>query len=313
MSLLPHLYPLFDNDDTMSKAIEIADSYMLLGPQVMMGDPAVRLFTTFKILLDNPLRRAARIAICDVIEQLLVVALSVGGNAGIDHVAGIADSTGLSSCLIGGLAEAYTAHQELSPHAPKTDIDGKVETKYLCVVSRFVIGSPGTLLGFCQSWSTKGGAPDPGLTFTKLLTELFSHYESLGDTTSSKTVALATTALFGHNDPTVYDRLGNKLQDFMTLWTAAVHEWAWEGKDSLIWGEDAREAPTEFDPSPGSIRRHNLDWTEPVRRIDIRDAIRAAFVSFRDHIGGEAAFDEYTQNVDRDVLEQFRGLNLFGP
>ena len=236
----------------------------------------------------------------------------MGGKEGLEHVANVADTTGLSPCILGGLMDAFKAHQDPSPRAPKTDVDGKVETSYWCIIARFLVGSPGILLGLLQSWSSKGGSADPVTALMDLLTELFSHYDSLGGPVAEKLVALGLCKLFAHPEQQLLSKMGNRLQEFIALWTTAIQSVAYDGNDSMVWGEDAAHPPTAFgDPSPEDKRRHYLDYSEPVKRWNIREAVKSAILDFTQNTG-QGAFNECMGNVDKDVLVQFQDLNLFG-
>lgn len=237
LALTPHLlHTLSLGTDTLRKALEIAESYILLAPQQLLADSSFRssLLSQLAELLGT-LRPDANGLLTHLVEIFVRASEGVGGQEGVRIVVGDMVSTGFFAKLISGLREAWEAHQTTGPKRKDSPVDGIVETDYFSVVARIAFSSPSLLL---EALSALSQLPNPPAgaegsveaTMKWLLEEWFSHLENIGDPGRRKLMSLALTKLLDTNAPWILGRL----QELMSLWTDVVTELTEGGDDKHV-------------------------------------------------------------------------------
>ncbi|KAJ9666327.1 hypothetical protein H2201_003515 [Coniosporium apollinis] len=319
LALAPHLlHTLSLGTDTLRKALEIAESYILLAPQALLADASFRssLLTQLAELLGT-LRPDANGLLTHLVEIFVRASEGVGGQEGVRVVVGDMVATGFFAKLVTGLREAWEAHQTTGPKRKDSPIDGIVETDYFSVVARIAFSSPSLLL---QALSALSSPPDPTVgteggveaTMKWLLEEWFSHLENIGDPGRRKLMSLALTKLLDTNAPWILGRL----QELMSLWTDVVTELMEGGDDkhvdSLVYGPMPTTTTTAHgDPeSPEDLRRRELVYSDPIHTVNLMQFIRTQLQRAIQAQGGQQGIREWVANVDQDVLKAFGALRI---
>jgi hypothetical protein len=313
LSLASHLLPIFElGSDNLRKALEIADSYLLLAPSHMLSEtlrPA--LFTALTSLLGQ-LRPDANGLVCNLVEAALRAAEHLGSEPAVSQTASDLVATGFLPSLLSGLHGAWKAHCTTGPRALDPLVDGIVETDYLSILARLAIASPST---FCQAIqaSASNGA-DLQATMTWLLEEWTSHFENIGDPSHRKLTALALTKLLSTSQPWIL----SNLQSLMSIWTDVIVELREESldtnnnptttnSDSLVYtnsGPEEGSAPE----APEDARRRELANADPVHRFGLVEWVRHYLGAV---VEGHGNFqEEWLGRVDGDVVKAFGALGV---
>jgi hypothetical protein len=347
LGLLPRLYPIFElGTETLGKALEITDSYLILAPSFILSDeirPSLlksltELFGEVKAHVNGP--------VCSIIEGMIRVAHKLGGEAAVAQVASDLIQCGLLPKLLVGLHGSWTAHCTTGPRAKTALVDGIVETEYFSILARLILGSPETFCRVCESASPSAASNnnnnDPSSspleqTMKWFLEELFSHFQSVSDPSRRKLLCLALTKLLVTNHPFILVNL----QSLMTVWTDVITELREDDNpssssamdptsssttasgtaggvipDSLVYNPSSSINPQEEDfralESPEDIRRRNLMMADEVHTVNTAASVQAHLrQAVNGTPGGEAGFQErWLVNVDRDVLAGFMALGV---
>ena len=304
ISLADNLFPMFDvASDTLRKALEITESYILLIPAEILAS-APRLITPLSALLGN-LKREANGIITHLVELLIREAAVLGGVDAVTQLTSHLLDNHLLTTILTTLQDAYAAHQTTGPNRTIPSIDGIVETDYLSVLARLALTSPALFVNTMTATARNLG--ESFETFIAwLLTEWFSHLDNIASPDRKKLHCLALTNLLETNAPWI---LGH-LQDLMTVWTDVITELidAETGQDSLVyWDESALKGEGE---SAEDERRRNLEFVDPVRRIDVKGFVREKVEAAVSGAGRREAFEVWVGNVDKDILAGFGALGV---
>ncbi|KAL2218909.1 importin 11 [Thermoascus aurantiacus ATCC 26904] len=321
LSLLPALFTIFEAaTDSVPQALQIAESYILLAPQEVLGDRIrFQLLVSFESLLRSTTHQ--RIGVVPRLVEMLIRATETidGGSESSYNVIAksLVDSSFLPS-LLEGLHSAYEASQTTGPHKKTSPVYGVVETDYLSVLARLALASPKV---FVSAVTTATGTSDEQV-LGWLLTEWFFHYDNIGSVNHKKLHALALTQLLylnGPNSPPPAYLL-NHLQSYLTIWTDIITELA-EGTgedpndprsgDYLIyWNNALTERYDEKEP-PENTRRRDWENSDVIHRINIRDFVKQRLQAVIVACGGEKQFqEEWLINIDREVVAAFGALGL---
>ena len=256
LNLLPNVFPMFDTgSDSLRKALEITEQYILLAPQAML-EASSQLCDVFSSLLAGNLRREANGIITHLVELLIQMADQMGGAAAVQRVAEILVETKFLQQVLSGLKSAYESHQTTGPNRIHAEVDGIVETDYFAVLARILVSSPGT---FVDALAAATGSFDASVDW--LLTEWFSHHENVGSPDQKKLMCLALTKLL---ELGAQARILLRLQEFMTVWTDVTAECieyleeGGEGKDSLVYNDPESLRPVGVPEAPEDVRRRNV-------------------------------------------------------
>jgi hypothetical protein len=218
LNLLQYLLPLFTMDnDTLRKAIEITEAYLLLAPAAVLADNFRPAILQALAQLQGTLKPEANGIMTHLVQCIIRGAEGVGGEAAIKVLTQDLISTGFLAKVLEGLHGAWQHHQSHGPYRelPSRAVDGVVETDYFSVLARIGLASPSTLLSAL-------GSLDGGLekTLDWLLEEWFSHIENIGDGPNKKLMTLVLTRLLEGGDAWMLGRL----QSLMTVWTDVLAE-----------------------------------------------------------------------------------------
>lgn len=321
LALTDYLFPMFDTAaDTLRKALEITESYILLSPEAML-ESSPRFFSSFAALLATKPKCEASGLITRLVELLIQAAERLGGQNVINQLTAVFLDTQLLNQLLSNLRTAYEAHQATGPNRRQPSIDGIVETDHFSVFARLALASPSA---FTQALAT--ASPSFDETITWLLTEWFSHFESIGNPERKKLSCLALTALL---DLAPQKWIMGRLQELMGVWTDVVTECMeypeedpdeqdnsarrnrGPGRDVTVFSDPDGLKPTDRPEAEEDGRRRNVAFADPIHRLNIRDFIRERLQRVIEACGGQDAFQrDWLVNVDADVVRSFGELGV---
>ena len=303
ISLAQHIFLLFElESETLRKAFEITEAYILLMPRAML-ELSSQFFTAFDTLLEN-VKSKVKGTITHLIETLFIVA-SLGGAPSVDILTTVLERTAVWEKLIAGLKSAHDSHQATGPNRPSTDIDGIVETDYFSVLARIALGSPSAFVSAISSTVTSDFSATDWL-----FVEWFSHFDNIGDPSKKKLMCLALTALT--SNPAISSYMLSKLQQLMSIWTDVITELT-EGiedesrGDCLVYHD--KESLAREGESADEGRRRDFSFVDPVHTVSIKYFVRQHLRLVVEGCGGR--FEEvWLANVDRDVVAAFGALGV---
>ena len=299
LSLTQYLPAIFElGSDSLRKALEIAESYMLISPEHMLSTRA-SLVASLSPLLGS-LRPEANGLVCNLVEVLIRKAEQLGGEAGVQQVTSDLDS--FLSRLITGLRGSWKAHCTTGPLAKEPPVDGIVETDYFAILARITLGSVKAL---GQAMATVAVGQDLGAStvddaMTWLLEEWFNHLENVGDPSRKKLMVLALTKLLETNQPWIL----LNLQSLMTSWTDLVTDLREDSShgDSLVYTNGG--APTDSTEAPEDSRRREMTYSDPVHTVNLPAWIKH-------YLAASSSLEQnWLANVDQDVLKGFGELGI---
>ncbi|KAF2872849.1 armadillo-type protein [Massariosphaeria phaeospora] len=310
LNLLQYLLPLFTLDnETLRKAIEITEAYLLLAPASVLADnfrPA--LLQELAALLGN-LKPEASGTVTHLMMCIIRGADDLGGEGAVKVVVGDLINTSFLAKVMEGLHGAWTHHQSHGPYRelPSRAVDGVVETDFFTVLARIGLASPSTLL---EALSTIGGA-ELEKTLDWLLEEWFGHIENIGDLPSKKLMTLVLTRLLETRAPWIMGRL----QNLIVMWTDVLGELL-DGcddqtADSLYWPDEPNAYHPNEPEAPEEARKRNLIYSDPVHRLNLVAFVREHLQQTIKEVGGEQQFqEEWLGRVDKDILKGFGDLGI---
>lgn len=219
LNLLPYLLPLFHMDnETLRKAIEITEAYLLLAPAAVLADNFRPGLLQALAELQGTLKPEASGVMTHLVQCIVRGAEGVGAEQAIKVLTGDLISTGFLAKILEGLHGAWTHHQSHGPYRelPSRAVDGVVETDYFTVLARIGLASPAVLV---EALSSIGGT-EPEKTIDWLLEEWFSHIENIGDLPNKKLMTLVLTRFLETGQPWILGRL----QNLFVVWTDVLGE-----------------------------------------------------------------------------------------
>ncbi|KAF2278918.1 ARM repeat-containing protein [Westerdykella ornata] len=309
LNLIQYLIPLYSMDnETLRKSLDITESYLLLSPAFVLGDAfRPQLLQTMGNLIGE-LKVEAAGMVCNLVQLVIRAAESLGGEDAVRHIAGELSSSGFLQTVMNGLRKAY---QNRNAHGPAREIqersiDPVLEIDYFAVLARITLASPAILLeilnpGYQQKFELDW-----------LLEEWFAHMENISTAPETKLMALALTRLLETGAPWILGRL----QDLMNMWTSVL-TYLLDGMDDrtvdcLVWAEEPIVQTNEPE-APEDVRKRGLIYSDPIHRVNLVAFVRERLQQAIQAGGGDAVFqEEWLSRVDKDVLEQFTGLGIFG-
>nr|POE99510.1 importin-11 [Quercus suber] len=318
LQLVPYLFPIFElGSDNLRKALEIAQSYVLLAPSHMLSAEVRTTTFTYLSNLFGTLRPEANGLVCNLIEYILWTAQILGGENAVARTATDLVQTGLLRKLLEGLHGSWKAHCTTGPLAESALVDGVVETDYFSILARFILGSD--LATFCQSCTsvassieTISSPSDLNSIMKWLLEEWFSHFENIADPGRRKIMCLALTKLLQTNQPFIL----LNLQLLMTIWTDVVTELREDAShpsgDSLVCSfEGGATASEDASRTPEDDRNREYTRKDEVHSIPLAQWIQMHLQQSVAACGGDERFrEEWLVNVDQDVLKGFGALGI---
>ena len=317
VSLVQYLFPMFEvGSETLRKALEITEFYIQLVPSEFLANAAL-ILRPFGLLLGSAKPDASG-TVTSLVELLIRSADRLGGVSAVGDLAQSMVSSTILSTLLSGLHDAYLAHRTTGPNRIRSSIDGIVETDYLNIFARLAVVNPSLLLSGLEAAlqsSKTDGVNDQDRVTEWLITEWFSHIDSIGHPAHRKLNCLALTSFLSTSQPFILSHL----QSLMTIWTdlvteivvdVSLEEGQPDYRDCLVYNDPAAQKP-DGPEAPANERSRVLDFEDPVHRIDVRDFIRENLAVAVEKCGGMEAFQsEWVQNVDNDVVRAFGALGI---
>lgn len=336
ISLVQYVLQLVDIRSA-KKTLDIIELYIYLIPTEILANVAAVLAPLVSLL--RSARREGTGTATSLVDILIRQADCLGGIPAVSDLTQSLLSSRWLSATLAGLHDAFLAHQTSGPNRTISSIDGVVETDYLNVLARLAVASPSIFITALDA--TKYGDDKPQEILSQkldwLLTEWFSHMDSIGHPVHKKLHCLALTSLLETGQPWILGRL----QSLMTV----VSETTWRGTmlwwDKTNWNEsqwtdvinelvidaslqegvvDKRDCLVYTDPdaskpegpeSPADLRIRLLEFKDPVHQIDVRNYVRDRLAVAIDSCGGMEAFQrDWVQNVDEDVVRGFGALGI---
>lgn len=220
LSLMLSLFRIFElGTETLRKALEITESYLLLAPSHMLQGPIRdRFLKAFSSLLGT-LKQASNGTVTHLVEIFIRAAESIGGEELVNTMGSSLMTTGFLVSLVKGLHESWEAHQTTDPNRKQTSIEGVIETDYFSVLARLALASPTVFVRTLESTALVRGEKSMEL-YSWLFTEWFSHFGNMGEPHKKKLMCLALTKLLETARPVILERL----QDLITVWTDVITE-----------------------------------------------------------------------------------------
>lgn len=206
------------DNDTLRKAIEITESYLLLAPAAVLADSfRPELLRCLSDLLGN-LKPEASGTVSHLMMCIIRSASDLGGEEATKLLVADLISTNFLAKLLEGLHGAWSHHQSHGPlrELPSRAVDGVVETDYFSVLARIGLASPGVLLSALESVA----GVELEKTLGWVLEEWFAHVENVGDPPSKKLMALVLTRLLETGEGWILGRL----QEMVGMWTDVLGE-----------------------------------------------------------------------------------------
>ena len=318
LSLARYLIVIFElGSESLRKALEITESYLMLAPQDMLSDTMRKPFLTSFSSLLGTLKPEANGMLNNIIELVVRSAESLGGEDAVKQVTLDLIEVDFLPKQLQGLHSAWTAHCTTGPLAKEPSVDGVVETDYFSVLARIILGSTSTSLSAIQHCSLPESATTGDENLKWLLEEWFSHMENIGDPSRRKLMALALTKLLETNHPSV---LAN-LQLLMTMWTDVITELREDANgeilgpmtDHLVFEDPAQLRLVEEGAveAPEDERRRMLSFADPVHRVRLPEFVQGHLRMAIQAAGGEERFQsEWLVNVDREVVAAFGKMGI---
>ncbi|GAB7366240.1 hypothetical protein MBLNU230_g7797t1 [Neophaeotheca triangularis] len=328
LDLSHYLFSIFElGSENLRKALEIAESYLLLAPSYFLSDEMrAPLFASLTSLIGT-LRPDANGLVCNLVEQIIRTAHRLGGEDAVSQT--VHDLRPFLTTILQGLHGSWRAHCTTGPLAKDPPVDGIVETDYLSILARIMLGSTPSFLQLSATFTPPPtenqpqNQPSPSpleSTLHWLLEESFNHFDNIADPSRRKLLTLALTSLLTTAQPFIL----SNLQNLMTLWTSVITELR-DSYDETATSEPvdrladclvyqtpapatAEEAAAE---TPEDARRRELENADVVRTVPMAEGVRHFLSLAVQEVGGEGVFaDEWVGNVDRDVVGAFGALGV---
>ncbi|KAF2731946.1 ARM repeat-containing protein [Polyplosphaeria fusca] len=312
LNLLPYLLPLYSQDnETLRKAIEITEAYLLLSPSSVLADDFRRPLLSSLADLVADVKANAQGTITHLMECIIRGAEGVGGEDAIKVVVADLISSGFLAKVMEGLHGAWSHHQSHGPYRelPSRAVDGIVETDFFTILARIGLASPNMLLEAIQSV----GGGDLKKQLDWLLEEWFGHIENVSESTSRKLMCLTLTRFLEGNQ----EWMLAQLQNLMTAWTDVLGQLL-EGcddpsSDFLYW--PAEPFPSRRDTgrdheAPEDVRKRELIYSDPVHRLNLVEFVREHLQAAIQACGEDRFQEEWLSRVDQDVLKSFTALGI---
>ncbi|THZ88330.1 ARM repeat-containing protein [Aureobasidium pullulans] len=320
LQLAPYLFSIFElGSENLRTALDITSSYFLLAPSEMLSDEMRKPLISSLSTLVGYVKADASGTVNNLVELIIRAAEGIGGEAAISTIASDLVESKFLNKQLEGLRGSWVAHCTTGPLAKDPLVDGIVETDYLSVLARVLMGSETVFLQAVQaaapSIPLSDTATQPSLdeTMKWLLEEWFSHFESIGDPSRRKLMCLAITKLLSTSQPFI---LGS-LQSLMTMWTDMVNEIREEDgpvdSDTLVYEnmDQLRNTDSDVPEAPEDERRRALTFADPVHNVRTTQWIKHYLQTAIQAAGGQEAFqNEWLINVDKDVIAAFGTLGI---
>lgn len=314
-SLIPYLFSVFElGSESLRRALEIAESYLLIAPQQMLSEDVRQRLLNCLSGLVGTLKSEANGMVNNQIEIIIRTAERLGGESAVSQVTSDLISAQFLSKQLAGLRGSWVAHCTTGPLAKEPAVDGMVETDYLSVLARLALSSSSIFLQavLAAAPSIQHGTPASiEDTMKWLLEEWFSHFENIGDPGRRKLMCLALTNLLSTSQPFILQNL----QLLMSMWTDVIVELRGDEEDpmadSLVLQNAEALKLGEGPEAPEDERRRELTLGDPVHRVRLPEFVKHHLQAAIQACGGYEAFRErWLGDVDQDVVNAFGKLGV---
>jgi hypothetical protein len=309
LSLVQSLLPLLDTGaESLRQILELAESHILLSPMYIISESNVLLplLSALGALLDafnSPRPRDAALGphVVEVLIQSIASLDSSVQDEALQMLLSAMVSTGYLAKLLDLLQQARTYHQDPRPSRQPPGVIGIGETSLFSILGRLMLHNPHLTLSALSPNSD---------TYTWLLAEWLTHFDSIGDTQKKKLQCLGITHFLVLSQPPPTFVL-EQLQSLITIWTDVLTELNQENDsgDYLWQGPDPVDEPWVGETSEDT-RKRRLGLLDPVFEVNAREHVggilRAAIAS----VGAEVFHQQWLSRVDGVVTEQFVELDL---
>ena len=295
------------DSQNLEKLMQILESLLVLAAEQIVQDAGARKALLNLICPLIVIKNTQVVAIAtSCLELLICAAAGVAGEHGLLALAGDLNSTEFSKssreCIVG----CWQAHQSHGPNRRDPPGSARSETYIFVVLARVLLNSPQAFILILQAAAQERGAEMQG-DMNRVLDEWFSHLDNVGNIAKTKLMVMALTRLLELQQPWIV----NKLQDYMTAWTAMLVELRDgeedRGGDMLVMLQ--YEPPQGQDAdliSPDEDRRMKLSHNDPVHTVNLSHFIKSHVDTLVAQSGGLNKFqEEHLANVDKDVVQQF--------
>lgn len=306
--LLENLFPLYEvGSDALRRALDITEAYIYLIPAEILTNASILLLRLVDLL--GSVKKTATGIITRIVELLIRSADTLGGLAAVQRLTENLVSSNFLPLLISDLKAAYDANQTTGPNRLISPIESIVESDYFSVLARIALASPDLLVTALE-------ASGQGSTAEWLLVEWFAQMDSISNADQKKLSCFALTAFLERDESWIL----TNLQSYMSMWTDViaeiVYEWADDNNnlkkvDCTVYASPKKLQP-EATESAGTFRERQLNHSDPLYLIDVRDFIRGRLEAVVKRNGGLDEFrHKWVDNVDKDVVQAFSELGIF--
>ncbi|KAF2458398.1 armadillo-type protein [Lineolata rhizophorae] len=313
LDLTPHLlHALTLGSDALRMALQIAESYLLLAPQPLLGSPfRPRLLEALAALLGQAnLSVEATGYVTSVLEVAVRAAAGLGGEEALRVLVADMVATGVVGRLVAGLRDAWEAGQTTGPNRRESSVRGMRESDYWCVLARLGVASPRLLVEAVRGCGMVAPEVVEGQRALKwLLDEWIGHCDNVGSPARRKLMVLALTRLLETGEAWIL----MELQALMTLWTDVIVELT-DGNedksvDSLVYPRPEMQSDPDAPEAPEDARRRDLLYADEVHSVNLITFVWERVQAAVEAAGGQARFEEeWLVNVDRTVVREFGNL-----
>lgn len=309
ISLAFYLLPLYElGTESLRKALEITESYILLAPSEILSDP---LRDTLHVGLAGLLSAKASVdgTICKLLEMLIRAAVAIAGEHGLRIECTALIDSGLLSKMIEGIHGNWQAHQTTGPNRKDPSLDWIIETDYLALLSRIAYADPNVFVQVIHSLSSPIGQSSSD-AMEWLLSEWLSHFSDMDDIIRKKLMCLSLTRLLSTAKPVILTHL----QELMNIWIDVClgvrEDDADIGGDALVYDISLVEG-SMYD-SAEDVRKRELIYSDPVHTVNVCTFVRECFNEAVRRVGGEQKFQEdWLVNVDKTTIDGVKSLGVF--
>ncbi|KAI1132689.1 putative importin 11 [Nemania abortiva] len=301
LSLAPvGIKQLTDQTEHVGTCITIVGSYIALAPQTLLEDQYRQpLLRSLLASLDTKANEQITVT-TRYIEMILRMSHQIGGDHGFRLLMQDMVETGFLKHLLGGIRDAYDAHQTSGPKRKQSRLSPFGLGSYFTILSRIAVIDPSI---FVAMLGIEGPIEN---VWGWLSVEWFACFDSIAEPDRLKLNLLGITRLLELPQPMAGLSLG-KLQDYFSMWTSVICQ-LWDddapGYDALYTTE--RPPSTEWDTHKDVVERE-LYVTDPIRTVISYPFVKERLQGLA-QIVGEQTFQESLANVDKDVVAGFQDL-----
>jgi len=305
LGLAEYAFALLEiGSDSLRVVLKIVESYVLLAPELLLGDATRLRVLSFMTNLLGVTKRELAGQVTVIVENMIRAAESLGGSNGVSLIVKDLQECGYLEKILEGLRDAWEAHQTSGPNRKYPELDDVVETDYFTILARIALADPTIFVNMLAS------AGQVGAVWDWISAEWFAHFDSMANIERQKLSCLALTRMLELPPPAIQLILP-KLQDYFAMWSTVISEMIAgrdDGVDNLVWAPITNE--DKFGDH-GVMRERVHSHADPVHNIDAWAFVKERLANLVQAVGGEEPFQrEWLVNVDADVLAGYQGLGV---